>query len=145
MQSINAIQWLVIKLHEKNITWPENVEYAVIAYEVEWRDSYENEIWQDTPWIERDSLLGFYEEYDDPEEVSKSEYFEFMEKNPNYVQEVMQRRQEVQGEIADRVKAIQQAVREVYALSDSAALPLSFSLGGYGVVDPAGDWQSSRC
>lgn len=140
----NAIKWLMMELHNEGATWPDEAELCRICYEAEWYGADGREIDTDI-YIERDGGLGFYEEYDDPDEISRVDYEKFSEANPNFVEKTLARRTEVQAEIAQRVKDIQKAVEDVYALAESAMMPLSFNLGGYGVVDPAGDWQSSRC
>lgn len=146
---MNEVEWIAIKLAEKGYTWPNNAESAEIAYEVAWRDEFEDEIWSGEAgdvYVERDGLLGYFEgEYDDRPIVTREEYEKFIQENPNYTSDILRLRKAKQAEIAERVKAIQQAVKEVYALAESVAMPLSFHLDGYGVVDPAGDWQSSRC
>lgn len=146
---MNEVNWLAIKLAEKGYSWPNNAKSAEIGYEVEWRDEDENEIWSGEAgdiYIERDGLLGYFEgEYDDRPIVTRKEYEELIQEYPNYTSDVLRMRQSKQSEIAERVKAIQKAVKEVYEIAEAVAMPLSFHLDGYGVVDPAGDWQSSRC
>lgn len=146
---MNEVNWIAIKLAEKGFSWPNNAESAEIGYEVNWRNGSEYDIWGGEAgeiYIERDGLLGYFEgEWDDCPVVTREEYEKFISEYPNYASDILRLRQSKQSEIAERVKAIQKAVKEVYEIAEAVALPLSFHLDGYGVVDPAGDWQASRC
>lgn len=141
------VKWIAVQLHVKNVNWPEGAVKVTIGSEVEFQDEDEDYVAiGNLEWISRDSLLPHYDYYnDDPIEVTKEEYDEFVVNNPTFVDDVMSERQQNQQIIADKIKEIQQAVNDLYKLAEASFIPVAFNLGGYGVVDPAGDWQSSRC
>lgn len=139
---MNLVQWLAVKFEEDRIDftqWPEDSETAE-------QNNWEVEIdgWDIELVCEGD--FKYLEEYDDPETCSREEFFNFIEKNPNFGKEILAKRKLSVGRIAELNKIAYDAVAEAMKLSEEAGLPYVCAMpSGVADLDENSDWDSSRC
>ena len=134
------------------VDWPEGVvasqSYGEVQFEG-WEYLYKSPTgseWMTTVSFDVDGRLKYVGEYDDSEEVSRAEYFAFVEENPNFVADLEAKRKTNVGRITELNKIAYDAVDEAIKLSEEAGLPYTCSIA-YSVahLDRNSDWDSSSC
>lgn len=154
---MELVKYLALKFAEDGIDWrqwPEDVEASQSSYEVTlegWKTGETYNTWQgdtryyDLGW-ETDGEFKNQGEYGDYESVSRDDFFEFMEANPTYVEDIKEARQNAVKRIAELNEVAYNAVEEAIKLSHSVDLPYSCSMpSGVADLDENSDWDSSRC
>lgn len=139
--------------HDPN-DWPEDVVARHSYSEVEfdgWQYLYTSRYSGCSSWMtdvsfDADGKLKHKDEDDDSEEVTRDEYFAFVEANPNFVSDLEAKRKENIGRIAELNKIAYEAVDEAIKLSHEAGLPYTCSMpASVADLDEYSDWDSSRC
>lgn len=133
--------------------WPEDVvashsgsEVEFDGWEYRYTSEYSNNSWMTNVSFDVDGKLKYKEEYDDSEEVTRDEYFAFVEANPNFVADMEEKRKTNIGRIAELNKIAYDAVDEAIKLSHEAGLPYTCSMpSSVADLDENSDWDSSRC
>lgn len=153
--SNQLIKWLAIKFDEEGVDytlWPEDATAEQSNWEVTidgWKVPYTNWKGEETTTdlgFECEGAFKNLEEYDDGLTATREEFFAFMEKNPTYVADVKNKRQEVVARIAELNQIAYDAVQEASKLADSVDLPYFCRMpAGMPDIDPNSDWDSSRC
>lgn len=139
--------------HHNPIDWPEDVVASHSGSEVEfdgweylYTSVYSNNSWMTNVSFDADGKLKYKEEYDDSEEVTRDEYFAFVEANPNFVAELEAKRKVNIGRIAFLNKVAYDAVDEAIKLSHESGLPYTCSMpSSVADLDENSDWDASRC
>lgn len=134
------------------VDWPEDVvasqSYGEVQFEG-WEYLYKAQSgagWMTTVSFDVDGRLKYVGEYDDSEEVSRDEYFAFVEENPNFVADLEGKRKANVGRIAELNKIAYDAVDEAIKLSEEAGLPYTCSMpSSVADLDANSDWDSSSC
>lgn len=138
---MNLVQWLAVKFEEEKIDytqWPEDSDAEQNNYEVE-IDGWDVEL-----CCEGD--FKYQDEYDDSESCTREDFFDFIEKNPTFGKDILSKRKDVIGRIAELNKAAFDAVEEAIKLSEGVGLPYTCSMpSGVADLDANSDWDSSRC
>lgn len=150
---MELVQWLAVQFEEQGIDfnqWPEDAENVEQSnYEVE-IDSWEVK----SKRSERMVSLSFdcegdfkhIGEYEDNNTCTREEFFEFIEANPTYAKDLLEKRKSVVGRIAELNKIAYNAVEEAMKLSDEVGVPYTCSMpSGVADLDENSDWDASRC
>lgn len=132
--------------------WPEDVvayhshsDVEFEGWEYLYTSSYGSS-WTINVSFETDGKLKSVDEYDDCEEVTREEYFAFVEANPNFVAELEAKRKTNVGRIAELNKIAYDAVDEAIKLSHEAGLPYTCSMpASVADLDENNGWDSSSC
>lgn len=133
--------------------WPEDVvasqsydEVYFEGWEYLYTSSITGDSWMKNVGFSADGKLKHIGEYDDSEEVTREEYFTFVEANPNFVAETQAKRKANIGRIAELNKIAYDAVDEAIKLSHEAGLPYTCGMpASVADLDENSDWDSSRC
>ena len=133
--------------------WPEDVvashsgcEVEFDGWEYRYTSAYSGDSWMTNVSFDVDGKLKYAEEYDDRDEVTRDEYFAFVEANPNFVSDLEEKRKTNIGRIAELNKIAYDAVDEAIKLSHEAGLPYTCSMpNSVANLDENSDWDSSRC
>lgn len=139
---MNLVQWLAVKFEEEKIDytqWPEDAETAE-------QNNYEVEIDGWDVCLECEGDFKYQDEYEDSETATRDEFFSFIENNPTYGKDILDKRKDVIGRIAELNKIAYDAVEEAIKLSEEVGLPYTCSMpNGVADLDANSDWDSSRC
>lgn len=150
---MNLVQWLAVKFEEEKIDytqWPEdaeevtqdNSEVTIDGWEVKSRYSERMVDFS----LDCEGDFKYLEEYDGAESCTREEFFTFIETNPTFAKDLLQKRKDVVGRIAELNKIAYDAVEEAIKLSEEVGLPYTCSMpGGVADLDANSDWDSSRC
>lgn len=156
---MTLVELLVLKFadpecqHDYN-DWPEDVvarhennsEVVFEGWKYEYTNSYGGGTYQYNVGLEVDGELPYLEEYDEGEEVTREEFFAFIEANPNFVADIEAKRKTNMARIAELNKIAYEAVDEAIKLSHEAGLPYTCSMpSAVADLDENSDWASSRC
>jgi hypothetical protein len=157
---MTLVELLVLKFAEPECQhdyndWPEDVvacreynsEVTFEGWKYTYTSPYGNNSWEQNVGFEVDGELPYMDsEYDDSETVTRDEYFEFITKRPNFVQEIADKRRANMSRIAELNKIAYGAVDEAIKLSHEAGLPYTCSMpSSVADLDENSDWASSRC
>jgi hypothetical protein len=150
---MELVQWLAVKFEQEKIdynAWPEDAHEAV-------QDNYEVTIegWEG-PFdykgrvcdfsIECEGDFKHIEEWDSGETCSREDFFTFIEANPTYAKDLIAKRKDVIGRIAELNKVAYDAVEEAIKLSHEVGLPYFCAMpASVADLDENSDWDSSRC
>lgn len=138
--------------HDHN-DWPEDVvaehSWGEVNFEG-WtylnRHQYSGATWETTVCFDADGKLKALGEYDGSEEVTREEYFAFLEANPTFVADTEAKRRVNIGRIAELNKIAYEAVDEAIKLSHEAGLPYTCSMpASVADLDENSDWDASSC
>lgn len=150
---MNIVQWLTVEFEERKIDftlWPEYAEIISQGnYEVTiegWEGSfgYKGRIADFSLSCEGD--FKYQDEYEDAETATREEFFAFIEENPTYAKDILDKRRASIGRIAELNKIAFDAVEEAIKLSEEVGLPYTCSMpSGVADLDANSDWDSSRC
>lgn len=139
--------------HDYN-DWPEDVvasrehnsEVTFEGWEYNYKSPYGYGEWEATVSFDVDGKLPYLEDYEAGEEVTREEFFEFIEEHPNFIAEIEAKRKENMGKIAELNKIAYDAVEHAMKLSSEAGIPYTCSMpAGVADLDENSDWNSSRC
>lgn len=150
---MNLVQWLAVTLEEKKVDftqWPEDAEYVT-------QDNYEVTIdgWEG-PFgykgqicdlsLECEGEFKYIEEWNDGKSCTREDFFSFIKENPTFAKDLLQKRKDVIGRIAELNNTAFTAVEEAIKLSEEVGLPYTCSMpAGVADLDANSDWDSSRC
>lgn len=156
---MTLVELLVLKFadpecqHDYN-DWPEDVvasreynsEVTFEGWEYTYKSSHGNGEWESTVSFDVDGELPYKEDYESGDEVTREEFFAFIEANPNFVVEIEAKRKTNMARIAELNKIAYDAVDEAIKLSHEAGLPYTCSMpSAVADLDEFSDWTSSRC
>lgn len=138
--------------HDHN-DWPEDVvashSYSEVSFdnwEYLYKSSYSNDEWMTTVSFDVDGKLKHREEYD-AEEVTRDEYFAFIEANPTFLADLEAKRKVNIGRIAELNKIAYDAVDEAIKLSRDEAISdckYAKSLGVFALTQHFCIWAGYR-
>ena len=150
---MNIVQWLAVEFEDKKIDytqWPEDAEdisqdnYEVTIEGWEGPFGYKGRIADFSLSCEGD--FKYQDEYEDAETATREEFFTFIEENPTYAKDILDKRKTVIGRIAELNKIAFDAVEQAMKLSDEVGLPYTCSMpSGVADLDSNSYWDSSRC
>lgn len=150
---MELIKALAIALHEENDgKWPEGATEVqqtgseTVEFDAEvfsYTSSYDGRV--RTFGDMEVSGLDYLGEWDTGDTVTKEEYEAFMAANPTFYKDMMDRRPFLVQEIARLNKQVGALIDEMTKLADEAGVELNIDLGQHGSLDPASDWNASRC
>lgn len=89
--------------------------------------------------------LPYLGEWDTGDTVTKEEYEAFMQANPTFYTDMIERRPFLVQEIARLNKQVGALIDEMTKLADEAGVEVNIDLGQHGSLDPNSDWDASRC
>lgn len=150
---MNLVQWLAVKFEEEKIDytqWPgdaeevtqDNSEVTINGWEGPY--GYKGRIC-DLGW-DCSGEFKHIEEWDAGESCTREEFFTFIESEPTFAKDLLQKRKDVIGRIAELNKIAYNAVEEAIKLSEEVGLPYTCSMpSGVADLDANSDWDSSRC
>jgi len=150
---MNLVQWLAVKFEEEKIDytlWPEDAEVVTQDnYEVTiegWEGLYGYKGTIADMSFDCEGDFKYIEEYNDSEICTRGEFFTFIEANPTYAKDILRKRKNIVGKIAELNKVAYNAVEEAMKLSDEVGLPYACSMpSGVADLDENSNWDSSTC
>ena len=152
---MELVKWLALKFDEDGIDWTQwpkgvtaeqnNCEVLFEGWEVP-STTWKGEPCMDNLGWECDGDFKYIEEYGNGQSCERSEFEDFITKNPTFVQDVKAEREGALKEIAQLNRQAYESVEKAMALAAEVCVPYSCRMpAGVADLDQNSDWDSSRC